>query len=248
MGKYLKVFNNHSQYEAFTATTDFIRPNVSFCKGVPKEVHYNPIVATILVAKYNITSTSSPTQISYNGYYGDGTSGFSEIEIDGTKLPNVVSSYTFNTIGEHTVKYTLKEPTKIGKCAFDGCSKMTSISIPNNITIIGAFAFGSCTNLTSIDIPSGVTIIENSTFGYCENLTSITIPSGVTSIGSSAFERCRGLNNITINATTPPTLINTDAFDYTNNCVIYVPSESEQAYKTANKWSSLASRIEAIPN
>ena len=44
MGKYIKLFNTHSEYEAFTATTDFILPNVTFCKNITDEVHYNPYV------------------------------------------------------------------------------------------------------------------------------------------------------------------------------------------------------------
>ena len=40
--KYLKLFNNHSQYTAFTQTEDFILPNVSHCIA-EGDVHYNPI-------------------------------------------------------------------------------------------------------------------------------------------------------------------------------------------------------------
>lgn len=42
MGKYLKLFETHSQYTAFTQTEDFIRPNVSYCKDQTDIVHYNP--------------------------------------------------------------------------------------------------------------------------------------------------------------------------------------------------------------
>lgn len=38
--KYLKKFSTHSDYETFTGSTDFIRPNVSVCVN-EKEVHYN---------------------------------------------------------------------------------------------------------------------------------------------------------------------------------------------------------------
>jgi len=39
--KYIKNFENHTEYEAFTGTTAFIKPNVSLCKQ-ENEVHYNP--------------------------------------------------------------------------------------------------------------------------------------------------------------------------------------------------------------
>lgn len=41
MGKYLKLFNGHAEYEAFKQTSDFIKPNVSHCVQ-ENEVHYNP--------------------------------------------------------------------------------------------------------------------------------------------------------------------------------------------------------------
>lgn len=45
MSKYIKLFETHSQYEAYTAdTASFITPNVSFCMDVPNEVHYNPLL------------------------------------------------------------------------------------------------------------------------------------------------------------------------------------------------------------
>jgi len=37
------------------------------------------------------------------------------------------------------------------------------------------------------------------------------------------------------------------AFNDTNNCPIYVPSESVEAYKSASGWSNYASRIQPIP-
>ena len=42
MAKYLKLFNEHSEYKSFIQTEDFIRPNVSYCIE-ENEVHYNPI-------------------------------------------------------------------------------------------------------------------------------------------------------------------------------------------------------------
>ena len=88
--------------------------------------------------------------------------------------------------------------TSIGYFAFEGCSGLTSISIPNSVTSIGSYAFRGCSGLTSITIPSSVTSIVNSVFEGCSGLTSITIPNSVTSIGYSAFEGCSGLTSVTI--------------------------------------------------
>lgn len=77
-------------------------------------------------------------------------------------------------------------------------SKLTSVTIPDNITSIKARAFFDCEELTSITIPDSVTSIGNSAFRECIRLTSVTIGSGVTSIGYSAFRDCIRLMNITI--------------------------------------------------
>ena len=103
MSKYIKLFDNHAQYEAFTASTDFILPNVSSCVE-ENDAFFNPFVETRVVAKFNVTSTSSPTTIGYNKYI----SGFSAIEIDGVEQPSVVSAYTLNTTSLRTVISTLR--------------------------------------------------------------------------------------------------------------------------------------------
>ena len=60
---------------------------------------------------------------------------------------------------------------------------------------LGYFAFEGCSSLTSLTIPSSVTSIGFSAFSGCSGLTSLTIPSSVTSISSGAFLFC-GLTNL----------------------------------------------------
>ena len=191
MGKYLKKFETQAAYEA--AKPNLILPNVSLIEE-NNGVAYNPYIPpeTRVVAKFNVTDTSNTTLIGYKQY----TSGFSEIEIDGAVQPNVISAYTFSTTGEHTIKYTLTNPTSIGNNALRECTRLTSVTIPNSVTSIGTSAFANCSSLTSIDIPSGVTSIGVDTFDSCSSLTSIDIPDGVTSIGDSTFGWCYGLTSI----------------------------------------------------
>ena len=186
----------------------------------------------------------------YRRYYCE--DNYSKIEIDGVQvdfndIDSNDGSYCFDSEGEHTIRYTLKEDiVGVPSGLFGGCLELTSIEFPNGITYIGSQAFVNCTNMTSITIPSGVTSIEYQTFCNCESLTSITIPSGVTSIEMSAFEYCSSLIGVTCLPTTPPTL-GAFAFDYNaSGRKIYVPSDSLNAYKTATNWSRYVSDIEPI--
>ena len=55
------------------------------------------------------------------------------------------------------------------------------------VTEIGYKAFERCTSLTSIDIPDSVTKIGSWAFSNCSSLTSVVIPDSVTEIGDDAF-------------------------------------------------------------
>lgn len=159
--------------------------------------------------------------------------------------------------------------TQIGDYAFSHTSGYTSITIPPNVTTFGSRAFNkvstlnsvtidyasnarlgdyqfSGSSITSLTIGSNPTSIGQCMFENCTGLTTLVIPSNISSINSSAFYNCSGLTSITVESTTPPTLGNS-VFDNTNNCPIYVPSESVDAYKAASEWSNYASRIQAIP-
>lgn len=156
--------------------------------------------------------------------------------------------------------------SSIEESAFNGCSSLASINIPNDVTSISLNAFYKCSNLVSINIPEGVTSIESGAFSSCSALTNIIIPESVTSIGSGAFSLCSSLTEISIprkvstignnafNGCKGFTAINCLAIDTptlgktvfagTNNCPIYVPTESIDAYKEA--WNDYADRILAI--
>ena len=90
----------------------------------------------------------------------------------------------------------LSTVTKINDYAFSGCSKLTSISIPESVTQIGKYGIRRCSGLTSITLPSGLTGIGYSAFATCTGLTTITIPSGVTKLEGNTFHYCTNLAEI----------------------------------------------------
>ena len=113
--------------------------------------------------------------------------------------------------------------TEIGSKAFLGCSALTSLALPQTVNRIGNTAFQGCSNLETINIPSGVKLIEHDTFRGCEKLNDVTIPTGVTLIGNSAFKACKAFKNIKIPEGV--TKIGTNAFeDCTQLETVVIPS------------------------
>ena len=236
--KYIKLFQTIADKQA--AELDY--PNTNYVVENSKASIEKEAPEKRLIAVYNVTSTTEPTIIiDYQVY----ASLVSSMEVDGVQQPSVTSDFTFSTTGEHTIKYKLIDDTKLGAWLFVDCFSLTSVIIPDGVTSIESSVFNSCSGLTSITIPDGVTTIGQTVFADCRSLTSVTIPDSVTSIGAITFVNCSTLTSITVNATTPPTL-GADVFNSTNNCPIYVPSASVNAYKAATGWSTYASRIQAI--
>ena len=91
------------------------------------------------------------------------------------------------TIPEIVEGFTVVE---IGYEAFEHCSGLTGITIPNTVKNINTEAFDGCSGLTSVTIPNSVTSIGDYAFSGCSGLTSVIIPNSVTSIGGYAFYGC----------------------------------------------------------
>ena len=136
-----------------------------------------------ITSTFNVTSTTSPTKVC------NITTAFTEMFVDGIQI-DVASGYTFNTLGEHTVGYTLSDKTTIVDSSFQNCQRLSSIVILDSVTSIGTYSFFGCSSLTSIDFGKGLKTIGNAVFYYCSSLTSVTIPNSVTSIGPNAFYTC----------------------------------------------------------
>ena len=151
--------------------------------------------------------------------------------------------------------------TFIGEKAFQNCTGLTTIELSNSLSLIGELAFRGCTGLTSIEIPNSVQYIGGLAFLNCRGLTDIVIPGSVQHLGAGAFQNCTGLTSIHCLATIPPDnpsipfygnyynvcgygVSDFDMFKNTNDCPIYVPAESVDAYKS--EWSLFADRIKAI--
>ena len=211
----------------------------------------------------------------YYNYINDGTE--LEVTFRGSKSDSYSNEYQGNVAIPEEVTYMnrTRKVTSIGSWAFEDCSGLTSVTIPNSVTSIGESAFYYCSSLTSVTIPNSVTSIGNFAFYYCKGLTSVTIPNSVTSIGKYAFANCSGLTSVTIGSGVTsigyrafdgvdiPTVISlienpfkitgktSDSRTFSqntfNNATLYVPVGTIDKYKATNGWKDFAYIVEGDP-
>lgn len=78
----------------------------------------------------------------------------------------------------------------IGKSAFEGCSKLTTLNFGQDLMTVDDRAFYNCTNVTKLTFPDAITTIGDEAFYNCSSITEVTVGSKLQSIGASAFQKC----------------------------------------------------------
>jgi hypothetical protein len=164
MGKYLKLFENMTSYEAWKAGEDYVLPNVSYF-NTEKAVEYNPFKneqPVVLKAKFEASNSKYyvNTSLCYNA------TNVKKLVVDNNVIfdypdglpDNAITSYTFETLGEHNVEFTLAD-TEIQPFMFSE-SCITEIDLGDQITYIGDEAFCGYQNPTYTSRISGCRYIK----------------------------------------------------------------------------------------
>ena len=163
--------------------------------------------------EYDVLDDDTAEITKYKGEGGDIT------------IPSILGGYTVTSIGWYAFEdctglksVTIPDSvTSIGNRAFKDNTDMTSIDIPDSVTSIGERAFFGCTGLTSVTIPDSVTRIAGSAFSNCTGLTSVTIGNSVTSIGWDVFKGCTGIKSVTLSQYAVNNFI--DIFGYSHRTI-----------------------------
>ena len=183
----------------------------------------------------NIISPSNVTIIS-NQYNDEG--GTMEISGHLTTIP----SNAFNNCTT-LQSITLPESIKlIGENAFQNCSNLANITLPDGLFSIGTYAFYRCESLESIVIPNNVTEINRYTFGECRKLSNVTM-TNVRTIGNAAFYWCR-LNSIILPETVETLYDSAFASNYNIN--VYCMGQTPPSLATGNGKPTVFSSVGGI--
>jgi hypothetical protein len=149
-------------------------------------------------------------------------------------IPSLPKSLT--TIGAHNFYKNMNLPDDID---LPNLTSMASAFMRTNIRRILNLGKITTTSHSTVEYatPNGI-----GPFAYCVNLIYAELPETLGHLCHGMFYGCTSLEAIVLRNTTPPTL-GSGVFTNTNNCPIYVPDESVEAYKAASGWSAYASRI-----
>lgn len=258
-----QVYKYTANDEWVTAQDSELAVKGVFVDGTAKIL---PVGAITSIPKNLIISGQNSANYDYtlkSVYVGNGVTSIGDKAFTSCKgISSVTLSNDVTTIGEQAfwsnegilrfnsntdgVMNISDSVTSIGSYAFTNLNSITTLNIGSGMTAIEGGVFPSMIGLTAVTIPNTVTTIGLTAFYNCYSLKTVIIPSSVTRIEGGAFRKCSGLTSITCLSTTPPTMTSNSAFESTNNCPIYVPSQSVSSYKSATNWSTYASRIQAI--
>ena len=226
--------------------------------SIPQKVSY--IAAAVFSYCLSLNSIRVDNR---NEYYCD---------IDGvvfTKDKKVLVSYPAGKSDSYSIPNGVKE---IQGDAFEGCSRLSSVTLPPSLEVIHYGSFWNCNNLKELSLSENLTTIEREAFCYCYSLESVSLPTSLKEIGFAAFRQCTSLHtinipynvqslsdqafdgcynlmDITIDIYNPLTINKNVFMDVVySNASLYVPYFKKMVYSSTIPWSYFVNIIEQSPH
>jgi hypothetical protein len=195
----IKLFATKQLRSNYEDSTRYVEPYVSL-EEETNEVSYNieKNIIKITVAQgqtATITKYASNTDLS-------GT-GNNIVLNEGENILNIDADYPYgfkcSSNQDKVVGVDLKQfkGTEIWNYAFQNCNAISSITIPDSVSIIGSRSFEGCSSLSVVNFNNNTTKIFAGAFSGCEKIKEIVLSKNIKTIDAGAFEHCTSLSLIT---------------------------------------------------
>ena len=184
-----------------------------------------------------------------------GQDAFARCALENIIIPSTVTSIGSGAFASNNFIEIPEFPSGVTKMeyhTFASCNELVDIKIPDAVKTIGKEVFRGCTRLKTVDLNKVETFVGGWSFSGCTSLESVVFGADFKTFGGPDFQDCSSLSKITVKALVPPTvpygLLTNTFYGCSEDFTIYVPAESLEAYKTAEKWIDCADKIQAIPS
>lgn len=230
------------------------------CQGLTKVTISENVESLELRAFYfcqNLTDVVLPNSLKYiksHVFHGC-------ISLSNINLPNQlesIGSYAFCYCALTSVVIPESITILNGGRSFNECTKLTSVTLPKNMTVLG-YEFVGCTSLEKLELPPNLEhfggvydctaltelIYPNSCYYSginqgCTSLKKVVLGTGMTEMAQNAFKRCKDLEDVYCYATEVPFCIQTTFFDdaLIEYATLHVPDEAINKYAAAEPWKN----------
>ena len=108
--------------------------------------------------------------------------------LDKCNLKSIGSAAFSNCKALENLDFSQSTFTDVPSKAFNGCSALAKITLPNTLTTIGGYAFYACYGIPQLDLSNtALTTLENYALYQMRETTKFSLPDSISSIGTHAF-------------------------------------------------------------
>ena len=108
--------------------------------------------------------------------------------LDKCNLKSIGSAAFSNCKALENLDFSKSTFTNVPSKAFNGCSALAKITLPNTLTTIGGYAFYACYGIPQLDLSNtALTTLENYALYQMRETTKLSLPDSISNIGTHAF-------------------------------------------------------------